>query len=112
MGVMLCFCCCAKESEVVGGVAKLNLSIYDVNLQSSEKTSVSFTLTSTRDWTATCAEPWVAISQTEGKASKEPVDMVVYVTRNVGIAREASIYFTNNRMTKVMTIVQPGGNQL
>ena len=110
--VMLYACSCEKEAEVVGGVAKLNLSVYDINLQNNDKESVAFTLTSTRDWTATCTQPWVAISQTSGKASKEAVDMVVYVTRNSGATREASIYFTNNRMTKVMTIVQPGGNQL
>ena len=95
---------------MVGGVAKLNLSMYEVNFHGNAKDSVSFTLTSTRDWTAVCTEPWVALSQAEGRASKEAVDVVVFVTRNGGATREASIYFTNNRMTKVMKIIQPGEN--
>jgi hypothetical protein len=101
---------CEKVDTAPSGVPKLNLSITSINFESSMKSSKSFSLTSTRDWTAICAESWVALSHTSGKASKEPVDVTVYVTKNSGVSRQASIYFTNNRITKVMTIVQPGEN--
>ena len=107
-GLLVCTSGCEKESREVGGVARLNLSTYKLDFSDNSKSDMSFTLVSTRDWEAFCAEPWVAISQTEGKASVETVEMRVYVTRNDGMNREASIYFTNRRITKVMTIVQQG----
>ena len=105
---VICVGGCEKENASQGGVAKLTLSAYDYNLQSSDKASVSFTLISTRDWTAVCTAPWVALSQSDGKASKEAVDVTFYVTRNDGVAREALIYFSNNMITKVVKVVQPG----
>ena len=111
MLVMLCTWSCEKENTSPGGVAKLNLSTYEVEFQDNGKSSVSLTLTSTRDWTAVCTETWVALSQTEGVASKDVVDMTIYVTRNHGAKREANVYFNNKRITKVLTIVQPGINE-
>ena len=102
---------CENEDAVPSGVAKLNLSINSIDFESPMKSSMSFTLLSTRDWTSVCAEPWVAISQSEGKASDSKVEVTVFVTRNDGPERTAEITFTNNRVTKIITVTQVAGNK-
>lgn len=102
---------CEKDDAAPSGVPKLNLSITSIAFESSMKSSSSFTLISTRDWTAVCPEPWVAISQNEGKASDKKMELTVYVTRNDGSERTAEITFTNNRVTKIISVTQAAGNK-
>ena len=99
---------CEKEQTGPGGLARLELNRYSVQFETHEKSSVDFSLLSTRDWTASCTASWVALTQTEGAASKEKVQLTVYVTRNDGLERVAEIIFVNGRFTKIFRIVQPG----
>ena len=99
---------CEEEQVGPGGLARLELGQYSVQFDTYEKASVTFSLLSTRDWTATCTADWVALTQTEGAASRDKVEMTVYVTRNDGVERETEIVFVNGRFTKIFKIVQAG----
>ena len=101
---------CEQEQVGPGGLARLELGSYSVQFDTYEKSSVTFSLLSTRDWTASCTAGWVAMTQTSGVASKDKVEVTVYVTRNDGFEREAEIIFVNGRFTKVFRIVQAGRN--
>ena len=101
---------CEQEQVGPGGLARLELGSYSMQFDTYEKSSVTFSLLSTRDWTASCTAGWVAMTQTSGVASKDKVEVTVYVTRNDGFEREAEIIFVNGRFTKVFRIVQAGRN--
>ena len=105
---VMCFAGCEEKQEGPGGLARMELGKYSVSFDTYEKSSVTFSLLSTRDWSATCTAGWVALSQEEGKASSEKTDITVYVTRNDGTEREAEVIFVNGRYTKVLRIVQAG----
>lgn len=99
---------CEEKTTGPGGLARLELSMYSIQFDSAQKSSETFTLLSTRDWEASCTASWVAITQTQGQASSDKVELTIYVTRNDGYPREAEVIFVNGRFTKILKIEQMG----
>lgn len=83
---------CTKEEDAPLGAPSIS---FEQNTMEFEKAGGDqvLELTSTRDWTATCAESWVGLSKVTGTGSVKSQQVTISVDPNDGYDRTASITF-------------------
>lgn len=83
---------CTREDDAPLGAPSIT---FEQNTLEFEKAGGDQTLvlTSTRDWTATCAESWVGLSKVSGTGSTKSQQITISVDPNDGYDRSASISF-------------------
>lgn len=100
---------CTREEDAPLGAPSISFeqSSIEFEMAGGDQT---FVLTSTRDWTATCAESWVGLSKVTGSASVKEQQITISVDPNDSYDRSATIAFVagDKLVTKYVTVKQAG----
>ncbi len=97
---------CQKEVEQLG-FPKLKTDTEEVTFD-VKGGSKSLSITTTRDWTATCNAEWLVVSPGKGTYSENPQRVKVTVLENKGYDREAEINISINMVNKIVKVKQAG----
>lgn len=96
-----------KDKEEPASASSLSLDRTAVEL-GKDGESVTISLTSNRDWTATPSAEWIAIDPKSGSASADAQSVIITVLPNTGNDRTGSVTFSIGLATKSIKISQAG----
>lgn len=96
-----------KDKEEPASAPSLSLDRTAVEL-GKDGESVTISLTSNRDWTATPSAEWIAIDPKSGSASADAQSVIITVLPNTGNDRTGSVTFSIGLATKSIKISQAG----
>lgn len=96
-----------KDKEEPATAPSLSLDRTEVELGKASE-SVTISLTSNRDWTATPSDEWIAVNPQSGSASADAQSVTITVASNTGNDRTGSISFSIGLATKSIKISQAG----
>lgn len=78
---------------------------------SQQKTTLTVTIESNRDWAVRFDEKsidWMVVEPAKGTLSAEPVEVTLTVAENMGANRRAAIEFYTGTATAMLTVIQEG----
>lgn len=96
-----------KDKEEPAAAPSISLDRTAVEL-GKDVESVTISLTSNRDWTATPSDGWIAVDPAKGSASDGAQSVIITVLPNNGNNRTGSVTFSIGLATKSIKISQAG----